>query len=1203
MGQANATLPDDHRPSFESDSVWDVAELNAPVLEVISTDHSDLTHWIDALEISLCKRFKNYTVEGGVFEKRILQTCHDLKSCFHDHVVASRLLDDLAQNLHDRFEAVHRPACDPGDAYDTWAATDDLNDAVEAKHRAVAFTPPSGPTTLSRMWSLGRFLYSRSIHLRGHQDIENVVQIARWSLDLSPDWAPDMATRLAMLGASLHIRFKRLGVLQDVEDSISATRQALKRTHESHPERSSHQRNFAIALHTRFLRLGVVSDLEDAILEMRRALQLCFNHHSDVPDLLETLGTLLHCRYMHMGKLEDLESSISLHRRAMIMTPRYHTDMVTRLGSLAISLHSRFQTLDDPQDIEDAISFIEDANELVPSPDHPERPIRLDSDGLFKQSRYARFGNLWDIEAAMDAKNLANSYTREGHPDKPMRLMSLGISLQARFEHLGEIEDLQDAIFKKNRAVELTPDGHIHKSAWTSSLGISLTSRFRRSEDIDDLERAISLHRTAVQRTPQDHPLTPDHLENLAIALHERFLHLGELEDLKSAIDLKRRAVDLTPEGHFKKAIRLNSLAMSLGRHFMLSHTFGDLQESISVNRRALVLAPDNHPIRSAILFDLGLSREQLFKLTHDPSTIAEAEAAYKASALHSFGAPSSRLRSAIHWAETARKYSSNSLPIEAPLLTAHACIMNTLREVVWPGYGIRRRFEKSAEFGALTGVAVSTALSAGALLEALEWLERGRTLIWSEAASWRRPLTELAMQHPDDADFLKLILRDLRYFGFSHNVPNIPIGKAERTGREPGLSDSDYIRPTYVEYEDKVKEIRSLPGFKDFMIPSTSKELVARFSAQATGSVVFLNIHASRCDAITLTPDGALRLVELPDLTLRYATSLRRMWVDSLRARGVRLQRGDRATAHVQDEGDGLNDSERVLRYLWLWVVHPVLQALNLMKTDINVPLPHITWCPTGPLTQLPLHAAGIYTKGAPRVFDFVVSSYTPSLSALQRCRDGMRAPSEVPKVLLVTQANTPRPGLSPLPCVKNETAAICRHLPSGEEHAIMEREQATERGVLSLIGNYTWVHFACHGSQNKRDPSRSAFELHDGPLTLSALMTAVTDNAEMAFLSACQTAMGDESIAEESMHLAAGMLTLGFKAVVATMWSINDADAPVVVEAYYRRLIELRSHGEVGRGQTGAAYALHEAVARLREKVGEGRFERWVPFVHFGV
>ena len=162
---------------------------------------------------------------------------------------------------------------------------------------------------------------------------------------------------------------------------------------------------------------------------------------------------------------------------------------------------------------------------------------------------------------------------------------------------------------------------------------------------------------------------------------------------------------------------------------------------------------------------------------------------------------------------------------------------------------------------------------------------------------------------------------------------------------------------------------------------------------------------------------------------------------------------------------------------------------------------------------------------------------------------------------------------------------------------------DQATKKAVSAVLDQHPWLHLACHGSQHVDDPLKSAFALHDGPLTLSDLMNKTSTNAELAFLSACQTAVGDPKIPEESMHLAAGMLAVGYKGVIATMWSIRDDDAPLVVEAYYRKLLQVGAEGTLGKGETGATYALHEATGRLRESVGVREFARWAPFVHFGI
>lgn len=273
--------------------------------------------------------------------------------------------------------------------------------------------------------------------------------------------------------------------------------------------------------------------------------------------------------------------------------------------------------------------------------------------------------------------------------------------------------------------------------------------------------------------------------------------------------------------------------------------------------------------------------------------------------------------------------------------------------------------------------------------------------------------------------------------------------------------------------------------------------------------------------------------------------------------------------------------------------------------KTAVGV-LPHITWCPTGPLTRIPLHAAGIYNKpNGPHTFDYVVSSYAPSLTALTRCVEGLAVAQErpVPSLLVVTQPETP--GQSRLPFTADEGRRVRRILDESRlQYDILDNKEATLTAVRNVMDRHPWVHLACHGSQRKADDaSKSAFHLYDDPLSLADLMQTASENAELAFLSACQTATGDENNPEEAVHLAAGMLAVGFKGVVATMWSIGDADAPIVVEAYYKKLLELRRTGAVGKGETGAAYALHEAVKVLRDHVGENNFLQWAPFVHFGV
>jgi len=284
------------------------------------------------------------------------------------------------------------------------------------------------------------------------------------------------------------------------------------------------------------------------------------------------------------------------------------------------------------------------------------------------------------------------------------------------------------------------------------------------------------------------------------------------------------------------------------------------------------------------------------------------------------------------------------------------------------------------------------------------------------------------------------------------------------------------------------------------------------------------------------------------------------------------------------------------VLALLWKGVVDPVLKSMKIETTPDTTnttALPRITWCATGPLAFLPLHAAGEYGIGqSVKAADFIVSSYTSSLSSLLhiQSRPQHSTQSSAPKVLVVSQPSTP--GQRPLPGTFAEVAIIKERLPLAT--GSLNDNEATVSGVLEHMGKYNSIHLACHGIQNLDDPIQSAFALYDGQLTLAQLMNTTLADAELAVLSACQTATGESVLSDEAVHLTAGMIAVGYKSVIGTMWSIGDEDAPKIADVFYSRLVE---------DPTRPAHALHEAVKYLREQVGEDNFARWVPFVHFGM
>jgi CHAT domain-containing protein len=118
-------------------------------------------------------------------------------------------------------------------------------------------------------------------------------------------------------------------------------------------------------------------------------------------------------------------------------------------------------------------------------------------------------------------------------------------------------------------------------------------------------------------------------------------------------------------------------------------------------------------------------------------------------------------------------------------------------------------------------------------------------------------------------------------------------------------------------------------------------------------------------------------------------------------------------------------------------------------------------------------------------------------------------------------------------------------------------------------------WIHLACHGTQNTAELIKSAFLLQGGGLELSRIIQTPLPDADFAFLSACQNATGDKQLSEEAIHLAAGMLLVGYRGVIATMWSIKDNDAPLVADEVYAHLLK-----DNQPNRTCVAHALHHAV-----------------------
>ena len=361
----------------------------------------------------------------------------------------------------------------------------------------------------------------------------------------------------------------------------------------------------------------------------------------------------------------------------------------------------------------------------------------------------------------------------------------------------------------------------------------------------------------------------------------------------------------------------------------------------------------------------------------------------------------------------------------------------------------------------------------------------------------------------------------------------------------------SDERRRLAEEFASLVNHIRTLPGLDRFLLPAD----VSRLTAEAyAGPIVLVNVSRYRCDALILTPED-IQKCELPALSLA-----------DVRTRLTELRS---AVSGTSRPAKTRQETERILHdtLAWLWdnVTGPILDRLGIAAPLQNgQDWPRLWWVPCGPLAHFPLHAAGRHLEDAkqghsPTVLDRVASSYSPTVRALTHAREQYarrtaRRTSRRPRTLVVAMPHTP--DAADLPGTQRELAQITRLLPAAET---LIGQHATRDTVLSRLPDATWVHFACHAIDDPTDPANSRLLIHDhthNPLSVQQISRLRLDEAEFAYLSACNTAVTTPELADESIHIVSAFQQAGYPHVVGTLWEIDDAVAAELTEIIYMEL-----------------------------------------------
>jgi CHAT domain/Tetratricopeptide repeat len=1024
--------------------------------------------------------------------------------------------------------------------------------------------------------------------------LDAAVSAFRAAVDATPLSHPDRAGMLSNLGCALVKRFERAGDGGDLDAAIQAGRVAVSLTRPGHPRRPAILSNFRHFLTSRFELAGDVADLDAAIQAGRAAVNATPHDGPDRGEYLSKLGLSLCARFERGGDVGDLDAAIHALRDAVDAVPEGDPDRARLLSNLEASLATRFQWAGDVGDLDAAIQAGRAAVDVT-LPEDRGRGRRLSNLGASLRLRFGQAGDLGDLDAAIQAGRDAVDAGPEGDPDRATYLSNLGISLRARFEHVGNAGDLEAAIQVGRDAVDATPPGHPHRAGMLSNVGGSLHRRFEMVGDADDLDAAIQVGRAALDVTPPGHPNRAKYLSNLGNHLRVRSERAGDAADLDAAIQLGQTAVDVAPPEDPGRAGRLSSLGLSLRARFEQAWDVDDLDAAIQAGREAVDATPPGHPDRAAYLLNLGRSLHARFERFKDVADLGVAIGCWRQACAAETGRPSLRLAAARRWGAAAAGAGARKDAAEG-----FAVAVGLLAVVAWHGLDRATRQEQLGQWAGLACDAAACAVLDGRPGLAVELLEQGRSVLWGQGLNLRTDLTRLRAADPDLAGRLQKISAVLDTPVPEASPPTVEAGEmVDFRGRRlrEGL---DGRRGLAREWDQVLADVRKLKGFKHFLAPTPYVEL----AAAVDGPVVVVNESEYGCHALIVDAgSGQPRVVDLPGLTQDSA-----------------IERANQLLAAVAGAADpdrsfleGERDRRAVLDVLgWLWDVigEPVLAALgHAGPPPAGRVWPRVWWCPTGALSLLPLHAAGHHPRlntntsntagvsaaGERRgvsVLDRVVSSYTPTLAALARAREaGTPGP-----VAQLTVAMPKTPDLPPLPAAADEAEVLARHFPVGAVNSQLVGADATCEAVLAAIATHPWVHLACHAAQEHADPSASGFAFWDGSLTIADLAARPTRRRDLAFLSACQTATGGVWHLDEAIHLAAAMQFLGYRHVIATMWTIADPPAPDVADAVYT---ELTAGGTPCADHT--ALAMHHAIHALRRQDPTNPI-LWASYTHLG-
>ncbi|KAH8981067.1 CHAT domain-containing protein [Lactarius akahatsu] len=742
--------------------------------------------------------------------------------------------------------------------------------------------------------------------------------------------------------------------------------------------------------------------------------------------------------------------------------------------------------------------------------------------------------------------------------DEPLRLRAteaLAAQARNRFRHYGLAESLEEANSYISRVVDLSSSEGLGKSGIVLTEPENVGGAYTTTAILQKIQHLEGL----LSNTPPGTLRHKFRLGELAEWHETKFSHTNDISDIEESIEYRRRALDATHSSDPWRVISLGFLRHIL--HFAFEKT-----GKIEYLNESIVLGYDILKLESAQRSRFNAIKCLVSSLITRSRFLRRAEDLHEAVRLMSiaiddqyYAQEPDRFRLSCGWAVLARLIRHPSV------LTAYKSAMSLMGKFLSfaPTVSIQHtRLVAIDEYCRTMPLDyASCQFNLGRFEEAVETLEQGRALLWSEMRGLRTPMAQFFKEHSPLAKRFAEINQELE----AMTVSITPSGRMEMEDGVP--QDRDWTDPFDPRLPESAGFLKA-PSFTSLR------------SAASRGPVVLINHCEWRSDILIIFHKSLPCTIPIANDFYDRANQLR----DELA----------KARKHGLDSGKYQETLCSVLKGLYELVGVPVIKRLRLLGVPEQS---RIWWCPTSVFCSLPLHAMGPIPSNdtSERYFsDLYIPSYTPSLSALIESRKASPQMLEKPSLLLVAQPDDSLPG------VKGEIKVI-RKLEERVTAIELVSREATPASVIKGLRGSRLAHFACHGVLETGKPFEASFKLHGGSrLTLLDIVRSRLPDAEFAFLSCCHAAeITEESIADEALHLTAAMQYCGFRSVVGTMWEMADTDGRDLAKSFYKSL--LSSEEASVPYYERSARALRDATQKLRGKRGIS-LERWVNFVHYG-